>query len=808
MGKIDRLRDAFLIRENSIFIDSIYDFSEEEIVGLTEQEFNEILEYCSKIKLDKDSRTKILIDFGNKGTQALENATIGQVKENILIGRFYLSIILSLHLQRDINVSGAILNLGIAHKMLAELGIDSEKNILQSIILFQKTVEIFPEKSTFSAMVMANMGHAHLKLMELGIDQIKNIEKCIKLQQKARNIFPKKSTYYGESNRILGRAYQKLAELGIDPVKNIGQTIKLQQKARKLFSRNRLEYAQTTMNLGSAYALLTKIGVDPIKNIEKSIKLQQEAINIFPKNNLNYARSTFNFGNAHLMLIELGIEHEKNFKIAEDLYEISKNYFLDIKDGWGYSSLIINNYILYRTYFWLNGDKNLLEKASNSLKDAKNNIEKWEVVGKNEILGSLCATDADLFELNEDYYNAGMKYRDAYRLTGYIYYKFMDEFCEAKSSKEERPFYQLLEKWDIQHTETWKKYDAEGILLDFYDYAVFECHLEDAVDNEALRFYEINEAKNKLDEIFSRTQIQHIKTRVEGCIDILNAYLEYFPEKNKKRNEEKVKENISSACRIFKSQGYQHEIKLCNMFIEVIKNKDKQEVWLELIKNNLSNNLSKLIGEAAITELIKSQTERKSIDGLKSHEDELISRVDKFQEQILTISKETKADIEEIKVTSKLIEMKTDKIIEYIQKIETSCNQIIYDIEKGGVKLKNEEKEELKTLAGDLMKANQEQLTNFKNEFIKLLGNPELQKELEKGVPKELKQKVKKTFSNITTIFSELGIALGAAVTAEGFIPQFEIIMHQISILSGISPTIVSTLILLPLITLKLKTIK
>jgi len=154
------------------------------------------------------------------------------------------------------------------------------------------------------------------------------------------------------------------------------------------------------------------------------------------------------------------------------------------------------------------------------------------------------------------------------------------------------------------------------------------------------------------------------------------------------------------------------------------------------------------------------------------------------------------------------IEVKTNIIIEYVQRIETSCTRIIHDLEESGVKLREEDKEELKTLADDLRRGNKEQLINFTNELIKFLKDPKLQKEIENKAPKESKSVVKKTFNKITRILNELGIALSAAITAEALLPHIEAIMDQITVLSEISPAFASTLILIPLITLKVRTVK
>ena len=143
--------------------------------------------------------------------------------------------------------------------------------------------------------------------------------------------------------------------------------------------------------------------------------------------------------------------------------------------------------------------------------------------------------------------------------------------------------------------------------------------------------------------------------------------------------------------------------------------------------------------------------------------------VEKKQDEML-------ARISQLSGVTERIDAKTDIVIEYVKKIETSCNQIIDDLEESGIKLRDEDKEELKTLAADLRSVNSEQLTNFTNELIKLLGDPKLERELEKEVPNKL---VTKTFSKIIEITNELGIALSAAVTAEKILPPVEEILRD-----------------------------
>lgn len=762
MSIIDKLKDAVITGDKSRFIHNIFDFSKKDIIGLTEEEFKEVLECCSKVKLDGIQEFS---DFlFEEAKQAFINPEDEYKKENLLIGRFYCSIFLIHPSKYDIDITMTAIILGRVYRCLAELGIDTKKNLEESVKLIQegrgrfreknltyvsatnelsishqiladlgvefeeninKTIKLLEEASTFSegflyAQTISNMGTAYLSLAQhglnreidlkksiklqeearkvltelkadsihsaraaqnqgiahlwlatFGIEPQKNLEESIQLQKYARDNLPKGCIDFGRSMMNQGKAHLCLAELELDSKNNLELSIKLEHEARKILPEKGLDYAVTvgaegralirlaelgidtksnleesinlikitrdihpkdsfdygaeTINQGNAHMMLAELEFEPKNNIRESIKLYQEAMEIYPNDSLDYARAAINKGNVHNLLAELGEEIGKNHQIAERLLKSSAIIFLKAKDGWSYPLAILSIHRLQLNIFWRNGEKNFLKKAINSLEETRNIIETWEVLRKNEIFGTLYAAEADLCELEEDYYNAGMKYRDAYRLTKKEYYRFMCDFCGAKaksSEKEEKPFCKLVIRW--------KQIEKKGVFLDFFDYVVFECHLEEALENEAIRFDEINKAKSKLNEIYARTPIYHIKVRVSAYIEILNAYLDYFPEKDEQREEEKAKENITNACRAFKNQGYRHEIELCNLFIKAIKNKDQQEVWLDLIKNHLSNNLSKLIGEAASIEIIKSQTRGMKADfcGIKEDIKEIKTNID------------------------------------------------------------------------------------------------------------------------------------------------------------------------------------
>ena len=761
MIKVDKLKNAVITGDKSRFIQSIFDFSKKDITEFTEQEFEEVLDCCSKIKLDGIQE---FFDFLlEEGMQVFIIPEDEYNKEKLLVARFYLSIFLIISSKRNPNFAEVALitgkvcqtlaqlgihskknlkqsiklikdsrilflekniqnfdatnNLAISHQLLADLGVEFEENHTESIKLLEeastflegfeyaqtignmgiaylslaqhgldreinlkKSIKLlekarklcmkFKEERIYSACAaqnlglshlwlatfgiepqknleksiqlqkdarenlpkgdidfgrsMMNQGQAQLYLAELDLDPKNNLEKSIKLEQEARKLLPEKGLDYAVAVGVEGHALIKLAELGIDTKNNLEEAIKLEEIAREINPKDSLDYGVATINQGNAYVILAEHGFKPKKNLKESIKLYQEAIEIYPKDSPDYAFAAVNKGNAHGYLAAHEVEIGDNYQIAEGLLKSGANVFLKVKDGWNYPLAILSIHRLNVSIFWRNGDKSFLINAINSLEETRKIIETWEVLRKNEILTTLYEAEADLCELEEDYYNAGMKYRDAYKLTKNEYYRFMYDFCGAKaksSEKEEKPFCKLAIRW--------KQIDKKGVFLDFFDYVVFECHLEEALENEAIRFDEINKAKNKLYEIYARTSIYHIKVRVSAYIEILNAYLDYFPEKDEQREEEKAKENISSACRVFKNQGYRYEIELCNLFIKAIKNKDQQEVWLDLIKNHLSNNLSKLITEAAVSEMTKLQTRGKADFGvIKENISEMKNKID------------------------------------------------------------------------------------------------------------------------------------------------------------------------------------
>ena len=135
MSKIDKLKDAVIRGDKSRFIQNIFNFSKKDIIGLTEQEFKEVLECCSKIEFNG------IQEFSNflleEGIQAFIIPEDKHKTENLFIARFYYSIFLIFPSKHYRDCAWVSIELGKVYRILAELGIESKTNLEQSAKLIQ-----------------------------------------------------------------------------------------------------------------------------------------------------------------------------------------------------------------------------------------------------------------------------------------------------------------------------------------------------------------------------------------------------------------------------------------------------------------------------------------------------------------------------------------------------------------------------------------------------------------------------------------------------------------------------------------------
>ncbi len=110
------------------------------------------------------------------------------------------------------------------------------------------------------------------------------------------------------------------------------------------------------------------------------------------------------------------------------------------------------------------------------------------------------------FEGRSGMNKASREYDKAYELSKDPFYKIMDEFCHAR----------INTKYFCELVSDWKEVEKKDIFLDYFDYTVFECHLENSLKNTIDEENELKLTVEKLKEIRDRTQIKLVKDRVSG----------------------------------------------------------------------------------------------------------------------------------------------------------------------------------------------------------------------------------------------------------------------------------------------------
>ena len=128
-----------------------------------------------------------------------------------------------------------------------------------------------------------------------------------------------------------------------------------------------------------------------------------------------------------------------------------------------------------------------------------------------------------------------------------------------------------------------KKIEKEDIFLDYYDYAVFECHLENALKKSIVRKDELELARKKLEEIGNRTQIKIIKDRVSAYIFLMNS-LDFCFEQG---SYEDAAENVLKAYNIFLEFDDKQGCEMCECFNEALLENQNPESWRNVVQKIL-----------------------------------------------------------------------------------------------------------------------------------------------------------------------------------------------------------------------------
>jgi hypothetical protein len=251
-----------------------------------------------------------------------------------------------------------------------------------------------------------------------------------------------------------------------------------------------------------------------------------------------------------------------------------------------------------------------------------------------------------LFEFEEDIgvSNAALEYYKAYEISHNVFYKFMKDFCQARIVKPSI-FCKLVSDW--------KEIEKEGIFLDYYDYAVFECHLENALKSTINEEDELKLAVEKLREIRDRTQIKIIKDRVSAYIHLLQALIDCF----NKDSYREAAENVKEGCKIFREYGDKQGQQMCEIFHNAVVRERDPDAWQEIIRNReFSSNFYSLLCEY-------SDRKRANLGFYRFDQvHEMLGAVSKDIEQVKDISTRTESKVDEIKSDLEDIKDKIDYV--------------------------------------------------------------------------------------------------------------------------------------------------
>ena len=232
---LGKLETCIPNNDTKLFIDSIFDFSDEDIVSLTEEELNRIFSISKQINMENvDEFYEYLWD---EGDLFLEKAVNGLDElNNSLLSRFYFGLYISLFKENNkklsstkifheyIDYANAAVNTGIARVLIAEKGVEVYNNLKYSIQLFQIAKKTLPSNSIDCARAEMNEGIARSDLADIGVDEYKNLKYSIRLHKRAKKIFPQKSADYSRAALNEGAALLKLAEKGFNAEKNLKNT--------------------------------------------------------------------------------------------------------------------------------------------------------------------------------------------------------------------------------------------------------------------------------------------------------------------------------------------------------------------------------------------------------------------------------------------------------------------------------------------------------------------------------------------------------------------------------------------------------
>ncbi|WP_255336953.1 hypothetical protein, partial [Methanosarcina sp. KYL-1] len=650
----------------------------------------------------------------------------------------------------------ALMNEGNARLRLAEMGINSKENLKTVIVLYGDAREIFPKKSAEYALVLMNEGNARKTLSEMGIDSKKNLETAVYLYRAAQEMFPNTSSNYALALMNESTARLRQAEMGIDSKKNLEIAVHLCRFAREIFPNTSSNYALALDNEGNARLRLADMDIDSKKNLEIAVHLYRAAQKIIPKTSPYYAGALMKEGCASQGLEEISVNSNYKFENSKKLLLRSISILEELGDGWRYSIALLNFNRLLKDNFYKTGDEKHLEEWERNLGDIEEKIKDRDIRYKELVMARIHEIRASLFEFEgkSGINKASREYDKAYELSKDPFYKFMDEFCQAR----------IDTKYFCELVSGWEEIEKKGIFLDYYDYTVFECHLENALKSTIDEEDELKLAVEKLTEIRDRTQIKIIKDRVSAYIYLLQALVDCFT----KESYTEAAENVKLGCKIFRECGDEQGQQMCEIFHNAVVKKRDPNAWQDIIRNReFSSNFYSLLCE---------YSDRKRVDMESYKLDHIYETVNRTEEKVDKLQVTLNQGFSEIKDQ---IEDGFNGTVSELREIKGEINSIQRDLE-GLLQVSNEinskEGERVREFVTEILalmkKGDSEALNRFLEEIVQ--KEPSFAELIENSdAPEKDKEEAKSKlsgFKKVAESVNEKIISFGKNVTNEIFV--------------------------------------
>ena len=177
---LKRLETAIANNHKQTYINTIFDFTDNDILSLTEDEINTI--FTSSQKINIGNIGELFDSITNEGYFCLNNALNGiNELNNALMCRFYFGLYINLFQIKNEKYASALMHQGVAYTLLSNLGVNSLSNLESAIELHKIARGIFVPDSPDHASAMLNEATARQILAEMGVASKINLESGIEL---------------------------------------------------------------------------------------------------------------------------------------------------------------------------------------------------------------------------------------------------------------------------------------------------------------------------------------------------------------------------------------------------------------------------------------------------------------------------------------------------------------------------------------------------------------------------------------------------------------------------------------------------